>query len=96
MTLGQKLSPVLAEIEDTLWEHEANVATPFEFTDEGFRGAVKIFMTALFDVMWKKQKGMSRENRLKQAQEAGLGARLLIKQYTGINILDMYEIERKA
>ena len=45
--IGKKLSPVLEEMEATLWEYEAfNGAKP-NYTLEGFRASTKIFMSAL-------------------------------------------------
>lgn len=42
--IGKKLSPVLEEMEATLWEYEAfNGAKP-NYTLEGFRASTKIFM----------------------------------------------------
>lgn len=48
--IGKKLSPVLEEMETTLWEYEAfNGAKP-NYTLEGFRASTKIFMSALVDL----------------------------------------------
>jgi hypothetical protein len=53
--IGKKLSPILSEIESTLIEFEINVAKPPEYTDEGFRASVRIFLSAMLDKMWKLQ-----------------------------------------
>ena len=53
--IGKQLSPILEEIENTLWEFEMrNFGNP-QFTDEGFRAALKIFMSAILDKMWNIQ-----------------------------------------
>lgn len=53
--IGKKLSPVLEEMEATLWEYEAfNGAKP-NYTLEGFRASTKIFMSALLDKFFEKQ-----------------------------------------
>ena len=52
--IGKKLSPVLEEMEATLWEYEAfNGAKP-NYTLEGFRASTKISMPAVFPVCLKK------------------------------------------
>jgi hypothetical protein len=53
--IGKKLSPILSEIESALIEFEINVARPPEYTDEGFRASVKIFLSVMLDKMWKLQ-----------------------------------------
>jgi hypothetical protein len=62
--IGKKLSPVLEEMETTLWEYEAfNGAKP-NYTLEGFRASTKIFMSALVDKFFEKQQaeGVSQED----------------------------------
>lgn len=51
--IGKNISPILEEIEKTLWEFEINNQIKPEYTIEGFRGAVKIFMSVIIDKMWE-------------------------------------------
>lgn len=78
--IGKKLSPVLEEMEATLWEYEAfNGAKP-NYTLEGFRASTKIFMSALLDKFFEKQQaeGVKPRRHLKsrrkiRARRSGLG-----------------------
>lgn len=91
--IGKKLSPILVEIENTLWEFEANSGMKPEFTDEAFMAATKIFMSILMDKMWNLQtnENISNDDRIKMAENAGNEIRQLIKTYTGMDTHDFYK-----
>ena len=94
-TIGQKFSPILAEIEDALWDFE--YYQPNERPDYsvfGVRAAIKIFMSVLLDKMWEKQQAnlMPQADREKQAEEVGQEIREFFKKYTGIDSHLMYKI----
>lgn len=93
MKLGQRISPILTEIEDTLWEHEATVATKTEYTIDGFRSAVKIFMSVVMDKMWELQESenMSIEDRVKMVEKCGADVRNIVKIYTNIDTHELYK-----
>ncbi len=94
-TIGQKISPILQEIEETLWEFEANrPGIKPEFTILGFRGAIKIFTSVLLEKIWQKQETnlITQEERQKLAQEAGEVIRELVKKYTGIDSHNLYKL----
>jgi len=95
--IGQKISPILSEIEQTLWEFEAAGGFKPEYTTEGFRGAIKIFMSALLDKMWELQQdeAMDLETRASMAEKAGKEVRSFIKKYTGIDSCDLYKIKKQ-
>ena len=90
--IGEKLSPVLVEIEDSLWEHEANNGTPPRYTDDGFRAICKIFMSGVMDKMWKLQgeEGISFKSKMEMATKAGEDIRKLVKTYTNIDTHKLY------
>ena len=92
--IGKKLSPILVEIEDTLWEFEANAGTKPEYTIEGFRAATKIFMSALMDKIWEVQQfdKMDIQDRMNMAEKAGKDVRTFIKTYTNIDCHDLYKL----
>ena len=92
-TIGQRISPILNEIEDTLWEHESRYNTCPEFTDEGFRSAMKIFMATLMDKMWRLQEAenMPFGTRVDMAQRAGEAIREIEKTYTDIDTHNIYK-----
>ena len=90
--IGKKISPILSEIEDTLWEYEAAGGTKPEYTIDGFRGAIKIFMSVLMDKIWELQEeeGIPMEDRVKMVEKAGKDVRELVKTYTDIDTHDLY------
>jgi hypothetical protein len=90
--IGQELSPILEEIEDTLWEFEANDGSKPNYTIEGFRGATKIFMSVLMDKIWELQanENIPMENRIQMVEKAGQDVRQLIKTYTDIDTHQLY------
>lgn len=92
-TIGEKLSPVLNEIEQTLWEHEAWGGGQPHYTEEGFRAAVKIFMSALMDKMYilQQKEGFIVNDMEVMATSLGNQVRLLIKTYCDIDTHDLYK-----
>lgn len=96
--IGQKLSPVLQEIEFDILEHEARtrdgngVHPKPDYTQEGFRAAIKIFISALMDKIWELQskEDMAFEDKCNMAQKCGEDIRQLVKVYTDIDTHDLY------
>lgn len=90
--VGKNLSPILAEIEQTLWEHEATFATKPNYTIEGFRGGIKIFMSVLLDKMWELQVNENMDNATREDMAVKLGneVRKMVKTYTNIDTHDLY------
>lgn len=91
--IGEKISELLTEIEDTLWEFEANRGTKPEYTMDGFRAATKIFMSVLMDKIWELQadEKIDMQDRIKMVEKAGQDVRALIKTYTNIDTHDLYK-----
>jgi hypothetical protein len=91
--IGKKLSPVLSEIESTLMEFEINVAKPPEYTDEGFRASIRIFLSAMLDKMWKLQEdeGIDIDTRADMAEKLGSEIRNIVRVYTNIETHDLYK-----
>ena len=91
--IGQNLSPVLCEIENTLWEfEEQNLGNP-EFTKEGFRAVLKIFMCAIMDKMWMMQESEEIDINIRcaMAKKCGEELRKFVKIYTGIDSVELYK-----
>ena len=90
--IGQKISPILEEIEMTLWEFEANRGIKPEYSVGGFRAGTKIFMSVLMDKIWELQENenLDVEDRLNMAQKAGEDVRVLIKKYTDIDCYELF------
>lgn len=91
--IGKKLSPILSEIESALMEFEINVAKPPEYTDEGFRASVRIFLSAMLDKMWKLQEdeGIDIDTRADMAEKLGNEIRNIVRVYTNIETHDLYK-----
>ena len=89
--IGKKLSPILIEIEETILEFEANNGSKSEYTEEGFRAALKIFMSVLMDKIWELQENenIDIQDRLNMVLKAGKDIRKLIKTYTNIDTFDL-------
>lgn len=90
--IGKKLSPILREIAETLWEVEANNNHVPMYSNEAIADAAKIFMSVLMDKMWKLQEeeNIPQEQREQMAQKAGEELRTLIKIYTNIDTHTFY------
>jgi hypothetical protein len=91
--IGEKLSSVLSEIESALIEFEANVARPPQYTNEGFRAAVRIFLSAMLDKMWKLQEdeGIDINTRADMAEKLGNELRNIVRIYTNIDTHNLYK-----
>lgn len=92
-TIGQRLSPIISEIEDTLLEYEVSFGYKPEFTEAGFRGAIKIFAAVLMDKMYSLQEveNIPFDDRTSMATKLGEDIRKLVKVYTDIDTYDMYK-----
>ena len=83
-TFGEKMSPVLTEIETAIWEHEINFPDePPRYTDDGFRAAAKIFMSAIVDKMYAKDKehGLSADEFGHRMERLGHYALLAVEEF---------------
>lgn len=91
-TIGEAISPILSEVEEALWEHEAMNAGPPMFTDDGMRASIKIFMSVLMDRMWRLQRNenMSMEDRMKMAETLGSEMHKMVKTFTDIDTKELY------
>ncbi len=91
--IGKKLSPILSEIESVLIEYELNINRPPEYTDEGFRASVKIFLSVMLDKMWKLQEdeGIDIDTRADMAEKLGTEIRNIVRVYTNIDTHNLYK-----
>ncbi len=91
--IGKKISPVLSEIESTLMEFEINVSKPPQYTDEGFRASIRIFLSAMLDKMWKLQEdeGIDINTRADMAEKLGNELRNIVRVYTNIDTHSLYK-----
>lgn len=90
--IGHDISLILEEIEDTLWKFDLTGQKP-DYTKDGFRAAIKIFMSVLMDKIWELQQDekIDMEDRINMVQKAGEDVRQLVKTYTDIDTHDLYK-----
>jgi len=90
--IGDRLSPILVEIEETLFEFENNSQNPPEYTPEGFRAATKIFMSTVMDAMWNEQEKLEIPMALREKEAESVGFKIhdLILTHTGIDTHKFY------
>lgn len=91
-TLGERLSKILVEVENAMWQHEFSKLTPIDISDDGFRAAVKIFATALLSRQWELQEKESfdLQDREAMSEECGKDIRRIVKIYTDIDTHSFY------
>lgn len=91
--IGEKISPILVEIEGALFDFNVSIGTRFGFTDDGFRAAIKIFMDVMLDKMWSLQcnEKIDMEDRCKMANKLGQELHKLIKIYTDVDTKKIYD-----
>lgn len=91
--IGKKLSPILVEIENIIWESESFRQIQPQFTDDGFRASIKIFMTVILDKMWELQEKENIDQKLREemALKCGEEFRKLIKTFTNVDTMDLYK-----
>lgn len=92
---GEKLAPILKDIETAIWEHNAN----FEgerplYPDEAMRSAACIFIDVLIDRMFAKQEKDGKPLKAREQEVTSVGRMLYetIKTCTG---LDLHELQRR-
>lgn len=93
MSLGDKLNPIMTELETTILEHEVYVQTPIRYSNDAFRAITKIFMSAMLDKMWllQQEEGVNFKTRCEMATKCGEDLRKFVNTYTGIDTHKLYE-----
>jgi hypothetical protein len=91
--IGEKISPILVEIEETLWEFEYYNGTKPNYTIEGLRASIKIFMSTMMDKIWELQEEekIDPEDRVKMVEKLGNDVRNIVKTYVNIDTHDLYK-----
>ena len=91
--IGEKLSPILEEIDNACWDFKiAQPNTKPDFTTNGFRAAISIFMFAMMDKSFENMeiKGLTQEEAIIESFKLGQELRQMVLQYTGIDTPDLY------
>lgn len=93
--IGQRISPILKEMNDTLWEYEAHhPGVRMGWSDQDLNYATKIFMCVLMDRMFEYNEGDG--ERLRLADEAGKTMRSLIRHWTTLDTAKLVEDDLNA
>lgn len=92
MGIGKEYSPILVQIEDGLID---TVALKPNYTTDGFRAAVYIFQSAIFDKMIdiQEKENMSDEDCELMAKNLGEELRNFIGRFTGIDTYKLFNNE---
>ena len=91
--IGEKLSPILETMDDACWDFKlAQPNTKPDFTTNGFRAAISIFMFAMMDKSFENMeiKGLTQAEANLEATKLGQELRQMVLQYTGIDTFDLY------
>ena len=91
--IGEKISPVLEEIDNACWDFKlAQPNTKPDFTTNGFRAAISIFMFAMMDKSFENMeiKGLTQAEANLESTKLGQELRQMVLQYTGIDTFDLY------
>lgn len=91
--IGKELSPKLVELEKKLIHFELENNVPPEYTLDGFKAIIRLFMSAMMESAWNMQEfeGIRIEERLELCYELGEDIKNLILKHTKINIPDLYK-----
>lgn len=91
--IGKQITPILNEIDETLWEWELGKRGQPLYDESALRSSSKILMSVLMDKMWQLQEveKMDMETRCAMAQQAGNEFREFIKKYTNIDTHSLYK-----
>ena len=92
-TTGENYNPILEEIAEGFWEHEADVATPFKFPPEALNHATKIVMTVMMDRLWNRIKDGDIKQPIaeRMAEDMGTEFREFVKKWTFVDLHDFHK-----
>lgn len=96
--IGKELSDIFSKVANTLWRFEVDLGMKPGYTEEGFKGGIKIFMSVLMDKIFELQEDedLSIEDRMNMATKAGEDIRKLVKTYTGLDTKNFYNERGKV
>lgn len=91
--IGDQYNEVFEALHDALWEHDADVETPYGFPDEALRNASKIFMTVMMDRLWERIKAENIQMPIaeKMAEDLGREMRELVKKHVLVDVANYYK-----
>ena len=82
---AKKITPILIELEETIWEHDTREPECQNYSQDALRAATKIFMHLAMDHIWQRQEKEDRtmEERCKEVEDFGNSVGKLLLYYTG-------------
>jgi len=91
-SIAEKITPILQEIENALWEYEANNGPKPNFPPEALKSAVKIFTVVLFDKIFELQEkeNMSIKEKAEMSIKFGEEIKRIVKIYADIDTKNFY------
>jgi hypothetical protein len=90
---GEKLSPILEEIEYSLWSFESEHTKPPKFRPSALRSSLKIFMAVFVDRLTSRltQEGVN-QYKAGKAVECFVGEiKALVKNFLGVDTSELYK-----
>ncbi|MCK5018561.1 MAG: hypothetical protein KAS32_15985 [Candidatus Peribacteraceae bacterium] len=93
-TFGEKITPVLVELEETMWEKDVNSPNqPPQYPTEALRASIKIFMHTIQDELWnvQEEQGVVFEDRVKQAEVLGKELKDFVFKWTQIDTHKLFD-----
>jgi hypothetical protein len=95
---NQVIEHILTEIEDYLWETEARVEGPPDFSNNALRAAIKIFMSVAMDHLYRKMKAenLDLDSAAQQAALMGSTIRQYIKDFLDVDTFELYKTNAKV
>ena len=89
-------SEILKELEETLWEHdylvEKEKANIYTYSNDDFRAAMKIFMSACMWKIWDRQEkdNFSMDMRIQEVEDFAEKLKILCELYLNIDVVKLY------
>jgi len=93
MSIGEKIDPILNEINDVLWEFDTYVEEKPNYPLSSLNYATKIFSSVIMDKIMdlKLKENIPFIDVCNMAENAGKDIRKLIKIYTDIDTYDFFK-----
>ena len=90
--IGVELSPVLEDIEVLIWDSELKGSGKPNYTEEGFRAALKIATSALMDKIWElaEKENMDQKDRENLISKFATEFKRMVKTYADVDTHELY------
>lgn len=91
--IGEIIEPVLKEISDIFWEHEASRGDLKGFSEKSLWYSTKIFTCVMLEAMWhlQKRENIDMHDRKEMTSSLGKEIRELVKNYTDKDTFEFWK-----